>query len=297
MPEAEPNPNPNPGGDPPAPAAPPAPAPGADSWATGLAPEHKSLVEAKGWKSPADALTSYAELERTLGANKLAVPDKDAGPEDWDKVYSALGRPEAADKYDLGDFKPPEGLPWNPEVQTAMLGVMHQAGLNSRQAQTLIAGYAETQAKAWQAFNAGQAQALETAQGELRSEWGGKFDEKIELANRVAKHAFGEQLEAARQLQLNDGSFLLDNPLIARAFAAIGEAFAEDGALPKGDAGGLFPASTAEGAKAEIARIRAAAHGDPKHPYHDQRHPEHRALHRRMQELYAVAHPGTTGPA
>lgn len=49
---------------------------------------------------------------------------------------------------------------------------------------------------------------------------------------------------------------------------------------------GLPP--SVDAARAEIASIRDAAKADPAHPYNDHRHPEHAALHKRMNELYGV---------
>ncbi len=57
------------------------------------------LVAQKGWRSAKDVLTSYQNLERLVGADKLALPARDAGPEAWAPVWEKLGRPTDATGY------------------------------------------------------------------------------------------------------------------------------------------------------------------------------------------------------
>jgi len=65
--------------------------------------EYKGLVEAKGWASPADALSSYHSLEKMRGvpAERLVtLPEGATGDEALKAVAQARGLlPEAADKY------------------------------------------------------------------------------------------------------------------------------------------------------------------------------------------------------
>ena len=76
------------------------PAP-AEDWRDTLPDDLKPMATAKGWRSPAEALKSYVHLERLVGADKIALPAKDAhGNRDWSKWegWAAIGRPEAADR-------------------------------------------------------------------------------------------------------------------------------------------------------------------------------------------------------
>lgn len=266
---------------------------GTPSWDAALAPDLRQLVTTKGWKSPVDALTSYQQLETTLGRDKVALPGKDAKPEDWAAVWNKLGRPESPDKYDLSAFKAPEGMPWNADGQKVMVGKMHELGLNQQQVQGMLTAYAGLQGEAWQGAQAGAAKAAETAQVELRKEWGADFDRQMDLANRAVREAFGGDLEAAKQIKLADGTFLLDNPALARAMAKMGATISEDGDLAgsRGNSGPGVVRNPAQ-AKAEIERIRAEAATDPKHPYINRQHPEYKAMQTRMNELYALAHQG-----
>jgi hypothetical protein len=60
-------------------------------WYSGLPEETRGLAEVKGWKSPADAIQSYANLEKMLGADKagrgLVMPKEDADSTEWGQFY------------------------------------------------------------------------------------------------------------------------------------------------------------------------------------------------------------------
>lgn len=264
------------------------------SWDAALDPSQRQLVQAKGWKSPADVVRDYGQLEGLVGRDKIALPGKDAKPEDWDKVYTALGRPESADKYEIGDFRPPEGMPWNADAQKLMLGKMHEFGLSSRQAAGLLKAYGEIQGSAWQGYLDGGAKSAERATADLRKEWGDAYDANLEIANRAVKQAFGDELADIRQVRLADGSFLLDNAAIAKAFAKLGASLSEDSDLvgQRGSGGG-GAIRTPDQAKSEITRIRSEAAADPQHPYVNRKHPEYKAMQTRMNELHALAYAGS----
>lgn len=287
------------GGSPaPAPASDPAGAGAGDAapttWDAALDPTQRQMVQTKGWKAPADVLRDYAQLESTLGRDKVALPGKDAKPEDWDAVWNKLGRPEKPDGYDLSGFQPPEGVPWNGEAQTAMVGEMHKLGLTQSQVAGVMQAYAGVIGQDFQAIQERATKAVEETQATLRKDWGGAYDANLELANRAVKTAFGDQLQEASQMRLADGTYLLDHPAIAKAFAKIGAGMSEDGDLTgaRGGAGGAGTPRTPAEAKAEIEKIRGEAVGDPNHPYTNRRHPEFKAMQQRMNELYALANAG-----
>lgn len=258
----------------------------APDWAATLDGDAKAVVTAKGWKSPVDVIKGYANLEKLVGMEKIPVPGKDAAPEAWDAVFARLGRPESPDKYDLGDFKPPEGLPWNEDGQKVMLGAMHKAGLSSRQARAVLDAYAAYSGKTVQAMNATIEGARQSAADQLRKEWGGAYDAKIDLANRAFKMAFGDKVDAARQIKLADGSYLGDNPALVRAFAKFGESLGEESL--KGQGGGRM-SQTPDEAKAELARF----HGDKDimAKLTDKTHPEYAALQAKRTALFQAAYP------
>lgn len=261
------------------------------SWIDGLAPEVRDHPAVAKYSGDAGALAKgLIEAQDLIGRKGVVTPRDDAGPEAWGKFYNELGRPEKADGYDLTAFKPPDGLPWNPEVQTGMMGVLHEAGVSQRAALKILDGYANLQKGAFDGYLAETGKAADKAEAALKTEWGDDYDAKDDLANRAAAAAFGPDLEAAKKIKLEDGSYLLDNKIVVKAFAAVGETWREDGPLI-GEAGGPggYPASPAA-AKAEIDRIYGEASSDSKHPYNDPKHAEHKAIHQKMLALNEIVH-------
>lgn len=269
------------------PAAAPAAEAAPSDWTAPLAPELRTLAAHKGWRGPEDALRSYAHLERAFGADKVALPGKDAKPAEWDAFYARLGRPAAPEQYDLSGIARPEGLPWNAEAERAMLREMHAAGLTNRQARHLLAKYAETQGGFWSESAAQGARRVEEARAALRRDWGAAYEEKSDLANRAFRLAFGDGLDEARQLRLADGSFLGDHPAVVRAFARLGESLAEHPMA--GAKGGRHLTATPEEARAEIARM----HGDAAvmRALTDRAHPEYAVMVAKRDRLYRLAYP------
>jgi hypothetical protein len=133
-----------------------APAPASGDWSASLPDDLKGLVDAKGWKEPADALNSYKNLESVFGADKagrtLMMPKDAEDKEALDKVYNALGRPEDAAGYGIGEmFK---DQPVDQGFMDGMTQAMHEAGLSKAQAAKLAMKYGDMYQGAVEAFEA-----------------------------------------------------------------------------------------------------------------------------------------------
>jgi len=243
----------------------------ATSWLEGLSEGNRKLAENKGWTTPESldkAFTSYAEMERMQG-DALRVPKQDATPEEWDKFYSKLGRPETADKY---EYKRPEGLPpdlpYTDELATASKSWMHGAGLTPNQAQSVHDNFVKFMTDQHQARAAQLAQAVESTHDELVKEVGGPadspvFKEYLEMANRGMKKLGWEESLKKVGVLLPDGS--LTDPQIARGLKVIGEIFREDTIDPGGGApSGDNPFKRDEAGKIRsISAISAQIKSDP----------------------------------
>lgn len=274
----------------PAPGAPGTPAtPSAaaeTSWSSTLAPEAQQLVKTKGWKDVGAAIASYAELEKLVGVDKVALPGKDAKPEEFAAIYDKLGRPESPDKYDLGDFKVPQQ--WDQDAVKAMLAGMHADGLNSRQVQGQMKRYGEFISGVERALAENGEKVAAASEKALKTEWGADFRANMDLANIAAQQFLGDDLDTVRNLKLADGSLLGDNAAYVRAFARVGQAIAEPSSLAGlGSMTGF--AGTPASAKAELEKLNS----DEKFQaaLRDAAHPEHDAAVRRRTRLYAAAFP------
>jgi len=256
-------------------------------WISTLSPDLRPVVEAKGWKTPGDALTSYVNLERTVDLDKVPLPPKAAdGTRDWtkaDDLFKALGRPEEPGKY---AFKMPAGAPatdTDKAFHGAMAPLLHKAGLAQWQVDILAEGFNGFGAQTAEQAQQRNVDATKAAETVLRQKFGGAYDAKIDGASRLARQYGGDGILA----ELDKAGFGR-NPALVEMMANIYDAIAEDGALPgekKGAAGALAPAE----AKAQIAQME----GDKAQVaiLEDKNHPEHQAMVEKRSRLYAMAYP------
>lgn len=187
-----------------------------------LSDDDKKLVGDKGWKSPSDMLKSYRELEKTFGT-RVALP-KDEDKDAWSNLYSKLGLPESADKYEL------EGVDEN--VKADIQQILFKNHVLPKDVNSLIADYnAFAQAQSEKLKQ--QADALQKKElDEVLADWGDKSDKNRETAKRGATllGLEDEDLQAIENL-VGTKKFLL-------SMLKLGEAISEDsiGASPKGGA-------------------------------------------------------------
>lgn len=233
---------------------------------------HPSLAD---FKSVDGLATSYVHQQPMIGADKIAVPGKDATPEDWEKLHTALGRPEVATGYDFSGLQVPEGLPWSKGVALGMIDAMHKAGLNQQQLSAILGRYMELQNGEYQGA---LKSALETADGyekSLREKFGMAYDAKVDLANRAFAAAAGspERVDEIRKLGMADGTPFGDSPLLVELFASLAEKGLTEDVLHGEKAGQRMTKTPAE-AKDEIARRQRDPElqkvlADGGHPDHD----------------------------
>ncbi len=204
-----------------APAAPPA-----QDWLAGLAPEERAYYDNKQWKGPEETLRSYIQLEKLLGPHgegrTVVLPKDGAAPEELAEFYTKLGRPAAADKYELkaGDSA-------NPELMAGAKKAFYDAGLNPKQAQQLLDFYAGAETTQKDAAAQRAASELDGLVKELGPQ---KYEEALARV-KTAGVRFGLTQEMGEKIELAIGS-----KAFLSLFAGIGEALAESG-LPPGSTG------------------------------------------------------------
>lgn len=263
----------------PAPVQPPAsiagtPPPASTDWTKDLAPELKSVIETKGYKSPADLATAYVNAERAIGADKIVVPkDGKWTPEDLKK----LGVPATAAEYQLKRPESlPQGLTYDENFEKAAVPVLHQLGIPPAGAQALLDMYVAHQTQLHTAAATARTQEAEATTTALKAEWGPQYDARVAQAQRAAQH-FGGQPFVDFLNQSGAGN----NPEFIRAFSKIGALIAED-TLKTGVTPG---AMSKEMAQAEVNKIMA----DPNYTNRDA--PNQKDLVRKVAELNAIIYP------
>lgn len=177
-----------------------------------LSDDDKKLVGDKGWKTPSDMLKSYRELEKTFGT-RVALP-KDEDSEAWSNLYSKLGLPESADKYEI------EGVDEN--VKADIQQILFKNHVLPKDVKNLIADYtAFAQAQSEKLKQ--QADALQKKElDEVLTEWGDKSEANKETAKRGAK------LLGLEEDDLQSIENLIGTKKFLVAMLKLGEAISED---------------------------------------------------------------------
>ena len=235
--------------------APPAPAPGSapqatDPTATGGAssfleafdPTTREWVQKKGWDSPVAMASSYREIEKLMGGEKLPIPKDPNDKAAWDVVHRALGKPESPEGYGLDKI---EGLDKTFAGEAAK--AFHDLGLSPKQAQALV----EFQTNGVKArMEAAENEFQQTRQLDvngMKKDWGNQFEPKVEMGRRAATQ-FGLDNTALESLERAMGTRKASEFLVK-----VGESFAE---APMVHAQAPTPqAMTPETAKVELDRL------------------------------------------
>lgn len=234
----------------------------AKSWKETISEEYRNDPNISKF-TEIDALAkSYINATRMIGQDKIPVPNNNSTEDQWNEVYSKLGRPESPDKYKL-DFKS-EVAPIDEGAVKSFAEVAHKTGLNEKQAQAILDFYKANSEQSLQQSKIDTETAQANAEQQLRKEWGGNFDANIKRAGAVAKANMNPEI---LDMQLKDGTRLGDHPDFIKGFANIANLLSEDkfvGTAAENDA-------SIRDYDAEIKAIT----GDLSGPFWNSGHPEH----------------------
>lgn len=144
---------------------------------------------------PAADLTG---AENAAPADKFYIPAEDK-TEEWNELYSRLGRPEAPDKYEIS-FREAD-KPFAATMQKAFF----DNGLSQKAADGLVKAWSEMQeeqAKVWDERSKAEMEAWQQAQGD-------GLAKNQELARRgAAALGLGEEAVGAMEAALGTGNFM-----------------------------------------------------------------------------------------
>jgi hypothetical protein len=214
-------------------------------WLTGLNDQVKGYATNKGWKSPAEVLDSYQNLEKLVGApqDKIIKLPGDDDKDGWNSVYSRLGRPQTPEEYKLD--VPKEG--GDPEFAKWAAGNFHELGLSAKQGQTLAAKFNEYAAGMKAAQDAALIQKLDQGQVTMKKEWGAAFEQNVKVASKAARE-FGVSPEVIDKIENAIG---YDG--VMKLFHSIGSKIGESSFVQGNVAGGAL---TPDQAKAKISALQ-----------------------------------------
>lgn len=188
------------------------------------------------FKDPAALAQSYVNLEKM--PRGVTAPKDDAPDTEWNEYYEKLGRPKTVDEYKI-KAKVPEGVIWNDVAEKTMLTKMHARGLSTKQAQGLINDYLGLTVEGLTEVKRSLNESKDTAEAEMRKEWGGLADRNISLVQRVVHEFGGEEFKTYL-----DETGLGNDPRFMKFVHALGVPMLEDN-LIKGEGLGMKRAEAA----------------------------------------------------
>lgn len=229
----------------------------------------------QSFENPDKVGESYLALQNKMSQTGR-LPTSDASKEEWDTFYKSWGRPEGPDKYGLApDLRPKIG---DDQFISTINTMAHQLGLNQKQYEQMVTwGLQQSDA-----LQAQKAQAVQQGIQGLRDEWGYAFDQNVGLAQRALMTLVDGNKDDPF-IKFLDESGLSNHPAAIKFFAKIGRELGED-ELIKGD--GSSSAGDKESAQRMINEIRS----DPKHPFNDVKHLNHKAAVADMAKLYETVY-------
>lgn len=210
-----------------------------------------------------DALAkSYINAVSMIGQDKVPVPNQNSTEDQWNEVYSKLGRPESPDKYKLEVNS--DVVPLDESAVKSFAENAHKLGLNNKQAQGILEYYKNSMEGSAQQAQIDTETYQAQAEQELRKEWGRSFDENIKKAGAVAKANMDAEI---LDLTLSDGRRLGDHPAIIKGFANIANLMSEDKMIGTGEDN----ATSGRDIETEISSLVNDRDG----PYWNKMHPDH----------------------
>ena len=226
-----------------------------------LIPEkYKEEKALSNFVSMDDFVKSYLSAQRLVGANKVAIPNKMATDEDWEEVYSKLGRPAKPEDYKYS-FSEEE---INQDQLKNFNETAHRIGLLPKQAERIIKFYNEmnTQAEVdnQKMFEAKQTEAMT----DLKKEFGPTYTKRLDQAKKLAVETLGNDM--LNNTILKDGSRLGDSVEVIKAFSMLADKLSEDEII-KGEGSSYQTASEIEKEISELTEDGS--------PYWQKTHPNH----------------------
>lgn len=206
------------------------------------------------------------EARRTIGRfsteKGILRPKEGAPPEEWDKFYQSLGRPDKPDGYEIAaPAQLPEGFPYAPELEQAFRQWAFEEGLSAGQAKNLYEKYLKLNLENYESSqNESQAKTAEIT-GALKKEWGDNYPENLAVAQQAMREFFPQGSPGLAALDRVMG----DDPDLIRMAYNIGARMQEAGLVK----GGSAVAASLEAKKQELSV----------HPaFLDETHAEHKRV-------------------
>lgn len=221
---------------------------------------------------------SFVHAQKTIGKDKVVLPDQHASEEDWNKFYQKVGLPETVENYKVELPKDSKYL--SEEAITELKSHAHKLGVLPKQLSGILGWYEKrAEAISTQLAEGDKTKVAENINS-LKQEWGESFSTRIAWAKRLMDENKVEGLDEYRN-DMKYGS----NPTLIKLLSKIGENLYKEDTIRGGGDNARFVMTPAQ-AQERINTIMS----DGNHPYFNPEHANNKTAIEEVKSLYEIAH-------
>ena len=172
-------------------------------------------------KSVSGLASQLVNAQKMIGqnANMVLIPNEKSTETEWSEFHSKMGRPDTPDEYEITHLEDIGEI--DTETEGVFKNLAHSLGLTPGAVQKLIELDDNRTLAMRQAVEEAQIQQKNESEEALKKQWGGAYEERLHLANRMIAENVSEENKPA----------LLDaignNPQVADFLANIAKKFVE----------------------------------------------------------------------
>lgn len=246
----------------------------ASDWRSQLPPEIQEDASIKKYSDIAALAQGHVNLQKLVGRDKIPVPGKDSGDEEWKDIFHKLGLPEDPSKYEV-KFK--DGVKIDQDFAKQFKENSYKLGILPKQAQALADWFSDVNVQAEQQIQTQRKSQMDKEMSSLKQEWGQAFDHKITRAQQVISKFADDELKSYL-----DKSGLGNDTRLIKLLSHVGENMYSEGRIVGGETSSAITPAQAQEKVGAIFK-------DLNHPYFVRNHPGHAAAVTEVQDLLKAA--------
>ena len=155
-----------------------------ETWRDTLPDELQGVKTLEKFKDVDALAKGYVHLEKYFDGT-IKIPGEKATPEEWERYYAKLGRPDNPEEYEFEKPDMPDGMQYDEHMEQAFLKKAHGMGLNNKQVEDLYAWYNTESKDVFVQHQVAQENNIQKAEIELRADWGRQYDENLAATQRL----------------------------------------------------------------------------------------------------------------
>ena len=252
-----------------------------ESWRDGLPDDLQGVKTLEKFKDVDALAKGYVHLEKYFDGT-IKIPGEKATPEDWDRYYSKLGRPDTPDDYEFEKQEVPEGMNYDEHMEGEFLKKAHGMGLNSKQVGDLYGWYNAQTKDMFVQHQVAQENSIQKAEIELRADWGRQYEEKISSIQRLV-----DQYATNDEKQYLETSGFGNDPNVARMMDRIAKDHGEAKHLGDPKINAFTDPDSAQRAKDAFYRDTES---DDYKAYFSENHPRHNEVVKMLDRWNTTIH-------